>query len=59
LTFKDLKKRVRTAYRYSFITKWGSKGTKDGQFKTPTCVAVDSSGNVYVADYGNNRIQKF
>ena len=25
----------------------------------PTGVAVDSSGNVYVADNGNNRIQKF
>ena len=42
-----------------FITKWGSEGSGDGQFKGPSGVAVDSSGNVYVADGGNNRIQKF
>ena len=43
----------------TFITKWGSKGTADGQFNFPDGIAVDSSGNVYVADDGNNRIQKF
>jgi DNA-binding beta-propeller fold protein YncE len=31
----------------------------DGQFWHPYGVAVDSSGNVYVADTDNNRIQKF
>jgi len=25
---------------------------------SPRGVAVDSSGNVYIADYGNNRIEK-
>jgi len=42
-----------------FITKWGSKGTGDGQFNSPYGVAVDSLGNVYVSDSGNHRIQKF
>ena len=33
--------------------------TAVGNFNNPVAVAVDASGNVYVADYGNNRIQKF
>jgi tripartite motif-containing protein 71 len=42
-----------------YITQWGTNGTGDGQFDFPYGVAVDASGNVYVADYYNNRIQKF
>ncbi|MHB0977227.1 MAG: YCF48-related protein [Candidatus Aquicultorales bacterium] len=60
----------RTIQKYdgngTYITKWGgtnppfdSYGTGDGQFKYPQGVAVDSSGNVYVADINNHRIQKF
>src|SRR5438876_332613 len=43
----------------TFLTTWGSSGTGDGQFDFPFGVATDGSGNVYVADYGNDRIQKF
>jgi sugar lactone lactonase YvrE len=43
----------------TLITKWGSHGSGDGQFSYPRGVAVDSAGNVYVADTGNDRIQKF
>src|SRR5262245_30897493 len=43
----------------TFLTKWGSPGSGDGQFSKPAGIAVDGSGNVYVADTGNNRIQKF
>jgi DNA-binding beta-propeller fold protein YncE len=43
----------------TFITKWGSYGSGNGQFRTPSRVAVDGSGNVYVADTDNHRIQKF
>jgi tripartite motif-containing protein 71 len=38
---------------------WGKTGTRTGQFYNPQGVAVDSSGNAYVSDYGNHRIQKF
>jgi len=42
-----------------FITKWGSKGSGDGEFWVLGGVAVNSAGNVYVTDPGNKRIQKF
>lgn len=37
----------------------GSPGSEPGQFRQPFGVAVDISGNVYVADTRNGRIQKF
>ena len=36
-----------------FITKWESRGSGDGPFHLPTGIAVDSSENVYVADFAN------
>src|SRR5207247_2958598 len=43
----------------TIFTKWGSFGTADGQFSAPQGVAVDGSGNVFVGDQNNNRVQKF
>ncbi|MGA2785881.1 MAG: SBBP repeat-containing protein [Candidatus Bathyarchaeia archaeon] len=43
----------------SFLLVWGSKGSGPGQFNGPGWVAVDSSGNVYVTDWVNGRVQKF
>ncbi len=51
----------------TFLTQWGSYGTGDGQFSGggygagpgPKGIALDSSGNVYVADTESHRIQKF
>jgi tripartite motif-containing protein 71 len=42
-----------------FSFKWGSLGSGDGQFSMPAEIAIDSSGNVYISDQDNNRIQKF
>lgn len=42
-----------------FVLKWGSSGSANGQFITPRGMATDAAGNVYVADAGNNRVQKF
>jgi tripartite motif-containing protein 71 len=43
----------------SFVLKWGTSGTADGQFLTPRAIGVDSVGNVYVAEGNGNRFQKF
>jgi len=40
-------------------TSWGSSGTGDGEFGILYDIASDSSGNIYVVDHGNRRIQKF
>jgi streptogramin lyase len=42
-----------------FLTKWGTQGSGNGQFQSAIGVAVDGSGNVFVSDFTNNRIQKF
>ncbi len=37
----------------------GGEGAGSGQFSRPRGIAVDKKGNIYVADTGNARIQKF
>jgi len=44
---------------HSYLLQWGSLGTGNGQFNSPYGIAVDGSGNVFVVDYGDNRIEKF
>lgn len=43
--------------RYRF--EWGECGDAPGRFDTPHDLAIDSQGNVYVADRENDRIQVF
>jgi tripartite motif-containing protein 71 len=43
----------------NFITKWGSYGKENGQFRDPEHLAIDSEGNVYVSDRKNETIQVF
>ena len=43
----------------TFSSSFGSRGSGDGQFKYPRDVAFDSTGNVYVADNGDNCIKVF
>ena len=43
----------------AYLRKWGESGEGAGKFKYPSADAVDSSGNVWVTDYSNNRIEEF
>lgn len=44
---------------YAHKATFGEIGAGDGQFIGPMGAAVDPLGNIYVADNGNERIQKF
>ena len=44
---------------YQFVTAWGTPGAGQGQFSNPGLFAVGPDGSVYVADTGNQRIEKF
>jgi tripartite motif-containing protein 71 len=43
----------------TFLGKFGSAGSGNGQFSGPQGVAVNSSGDVYVVDDGNSRVEKW
>jgi hypothetical protein len=47
-------KQVGQQQQYFFLISWGSKGAALGIFNRPIEIALDSSGNVYVSDYGNS-----
>jgi DNA-binding beta-propeller fold protein YncE len=38
---------------------FGTEGDQPGQLRNPQGIALDPEGNIYIADTGNNRIQKF
>jgi tripartite motif-containing protein 71 len=41
------------------LARWGAKGSLPGQFREPGEIAIDQIGQVYVADFGNDRIEQF
>jgi RHS repeat-associated protein len=43
----------------TLIRNWGTTGSEKGQLKDPYGVAVGAEGNVWVSEYGNNRVQVF
>ena len=43
----------------TFLYKFGKEGNQDGQFNMPRGLLVDSSNNLLVCDFGNNRVQQF
>ena len=42
----------------NFVLQWGVTGKSDGEFKSPRGLFIDNN-NLFVADTGNSRIQKF
>src|SRR5208282_5385162 len=50
---------VHACDKCNFQLAWGSLGTSNGEFNNPQGIAIDSTGNIYVVDYGNYRVQKF
>ena len=42
-----------------FVRQIGSRGRGNGQFDGPTDITHDEEANLYVTDFGNNRVQVF
>ncbi len=62
-TGNNLIRQISTSGEVTTVAGSGSSGSDNGNvavatFNQPVSVAVDGSGNLYVADYGNNLIRK-
>ena len=42
-----------------FLLTWGSYGTNDGEFLSPSSIAIDSSDLIYITDFEREFLQKF
>ncbi len=47
------------AAEFGVLDTWGSMGSADGQFNLPEGIAIGPTGEIWVADTSNDRIQKF
>jgi len=45
--------------QYTYLGSFGSSGNGEGELSAPHGISTDIAGNVYIADTGNHRIQKF
>ena len=43
----------------TYLSQFGKEGTGNGEFISPEAIAIDSEGNILVADTGNHRYQEF
>ena len=43
----------------SYISSFGSAGSGEGEFSHPGDVTVDSKGDLWVVDHGNDRVEEF
>ena len=43
----------------NFLKSFGSLGDKEGEFNLPWGIYINKHDELFVADWGNNRIQKF
>lgn len=41
------------------LLAFGTKGRAPGMFYHPSCISLDGQGNIYVADWGDGRINVF
>jgi hypothetical protein len=43
----------------TFVLSIGEAGREPGQFRSPTGIATDEAGNLFVVEFGNQRVQIF
>ena len=50
---------VKDSVSVTYIAEMGGKGSKPGEFNDPQAICLSPNGYMYIADTGNQRIQKF
>jgi sugar lactone lactonase YvrE len=44
---------------FTFVSQWGTQGSAPGQLSSPTGLALDGAGDIFVTDSNNNRVEEF